>query len=224
MVRAVEERKQPKQGWVEAASRILGQLLRSTRTKDNLRLILNNLDPHNAAELVRVSLQTDPAVPLWLLGALPQVTNIVVEAGRELAAQLARKPRTLVQEAGRGLWQRIHLEHAGEAAGLLTSVLLNATSTTRSESQAESSPGRFWRGFAAATQQQLGCSPLEALAPLLVDWLGALAGEAEQLLEQDDTRAQAMRDLAQSVRQILERNPELRRQVVTPLMESLREE
>ena len=126
MAPAVDQGEHLQQGWIEAAARILVQLLRSTRTMDNLRLILNNIDPHNTSELVRVALETDPAVPLALLGALPRGANVVVEATRELALYAARKPRALVREAGRGLWQRVRLERAGEAVGLLLSVGIGA--------------------------------------------------------------------------------------------------
>jgi len=78
--------------------------------------------------------------------------------------------------------------------------------------------------MAAATQQQLGRSPLEVLAPLLLDGLAKLATEAEQVLVEDGPRAEALRELARGVERVLARNPELRRQVVAPLLESLREE
>ena len=232
----------PRKGWVEAGARILAQLLRTTRFKDNLRLILNNLDPDYAPELVRVALNTDPAVPLAVLGALPRGANIAVEATAQLATEVARKPRTLVREAGRELWQRVNVERAGEAAGVLLSMLIGSQDRAPghdTDPAAESRPvpsvssvgsvfnptdNRFWKGMAAATQQQLGRSPLEVLAPLLLDGLAKLATEAEQVLVEDGPRAEALRELARGVERVLARNPELRRQVVAPLLESLREE
>ena len=217
------QRETPRQGWLEAATRITGQLLRSARARDNLRLILNHVDAHNAAELVRVALQTDPEVPMAVLGAAPRAANALIEASRELAAQVAAKPRALVREAGRTLWEQVAVERAGEAVGVWLSVVASAELTTErtedteeeEEGTAESAEGAeggaFLRGLCAATEQQLGKTPLELLAPALLRGLAAVATAAERALDEEGADAAALRDLARGADQILQRCPNLRR-------------
>ena len=201
------------QGWVEAATRIVGALLRSTRYKDSLRVIVNHLDEDSASGLVRVALTTDPALTMALLGATPRAANIVVEATAELAAQLAGKPRALVHEASSSLWQRVRVERAGEAAGSLLALALEGGARNaergrlaRQQHGDGTDPSgiapRFWTGFSRAIQGQLGCTPLEAVAPLLVRWLEALAAEAARTRAQQDGGSRALEELIRAARKL----------------------
>lgn len=78
-------------GIISTADGILGQLLESPTVKDNIRVLLNNLDPDNSRYLVRTILWKDPEVILGLLGSLSGVTNILIAALHEMSVQIPEK-------------------------------------------------------------------------------------------------------------------------------------
>jgi len=106
-------------GWVDTGTRVLRVLLRSERFKTNLRIVLRNLDPGAAPELVRTALFAEPQVSLSLLGAAPEVLNTSLSILRELADQLSRLPPLLVRETLSELAGRVRTKLLGQAVELL---------------------------------------------------------------------------------------------------------
>lgn len=82
---------QANRGIIDSSSRVLEELMLKTTFKDNLRALLNNLDPENGRQLVRVALERDIEVPLSIVSVLPAVANALIIMADELVRQVSEK-------------------------------------------------------------------------------------------------------------------------------------
>jgi hypothetical protein len=80
-----------KNGVIDLTDRILKELLRKPWFKDNIRTILQNIDPESSRSLVRTFMWKDPELFLALLGAIPAVANAFIKGIDELLIQLKEK-------------------------------------------------------------------------------------------------------------------------------------
>ena len=83
-------------GVLGGAARMLRELLRSRRVTKTVRIVLSNLDPEAAPELVRVALFGDTMLFFDLLSASPRLANAAVLGAREAAVRLLEVPERLV--------------------------------------------------------------------------------------------------------------------------------
>lgn len=74
------------------SERLLKELLKSQRFKNDLKLLASSVDPAAAGGLVRTLLWEDIEVFMGTTSALPSLLNYAAHATRELAAQLNTLP------------------------------------------------------------------------------------------------------------------------------------
>jgi len=78
-------------GVIDTTNRMLAYLLNKPAFKENLRIVLKNIDPESSPELVKTLLWQDIEVSLGLLGALPDVANSLIRAIDEVLVQINDK-------------------------------------------------------------------------------------------------------------------------------------
>ncbi len=78
-------------GVLDALDRMLASAIGRPAFKDGARILLTNLDPQGAPQLVRTLLWRDVELPLGILGALPQLANILIGILAELLRQVEGK-------------------------------------------------------------------------------------------------------------------------------------
>jgi hypothetical protein len=186
-----DEQPQPVGGWIEAAARLVQAVIKSGRAQENLQVILGSIDPDAGSKLVKALLYTDLQLPLAVVGALPDATNVAIEVGTSLIKEIAAHPVELVDQVTRSLLARVRVRTLGRGAGHLLTLALKLHRL----------PGEPWfdalheelrAGADEVTQQQLGLDAGEALAAL-----------------------------AQGLDELLDRRPELRQELIEPFMRAL---
>jgi hypothetical protein len=178
-------------GWVDAGRRILARLLASDRFRDDLRLILGQIDPDEVPGLVQTALWTDAALAMDLLGALPRAANVAIEFAQAMAEQLDRFPPALLGAVVTDNLARIRFHTLGRAAGMLTRLAVRIGG----QASAEPRPGQtFVAGFASeidaaslrrGVEHALKNNP-ELIAQVLTPLLGPLL---ETLADADAQRS-----------------------------------
>jgi hypothetical protein len=112
-------------GLVDAADRILRELLRTPKFKEAIMILLNSIDPPAARRLVRTFFWQDPGLLMSIIGSLPSLINLGSEALAEVADQLSSMPPPLVQDLFFQVITGIDGAVAGEAAGGLVAMGLS---------------------------------------------------------------------------------------------------
>lgn len=79
---------QPNRGIIDALSRVLEQILLKPSFKDDLRALIQNIDPENSPRLIKAIMGTDIEVPLSLVSSLPAIANIFIKTTEELIRQV----------------------------------------------------------------------------------------------------------------------------------------
>ncbi len=86
---------------------VLRELLRTPDFKEMLQMHLRDINPENAAELMRVFLWEDPGFSLGLMAALPDIANWLVEAIATLGVEFDKIPtmmlKNFLEQLGAGL-------------------------------------------------------------------------------------------------------------------------
>jgi hypothetical protein len=190
----MSEAPSPRSGPIEGAGRILRELLRTPNFKKTVKILLNELDPENAGQLVRTVFWEDPEFFISLLGTTPPLVNSLIAGIREFSAQMFSFPPRLLAGFMRGMIDDVDAESIGEAAGNML-VLLTRMSSLEDE-ELRASGARFWEGVGRGFKRSLDES---------VD----MAGLAESL--------------AESLRAAARENPEFMRNVVVPLVKAGRD-
>jgi hypothetical protein len=75
-------------GMLDMLNRIMKVLLSRPSFKNNVRLVLNNIDPDNAPELARTILWQDMEFIFGIVSALPAVANAFIQFANEIVTQL----------------------------------------------------------------------------------------------------------------------------------------
>jgi hypothetical protein len=147
----------PAAGIIDAGARILGQLLRSGRLVQSVRIALRHLDPEAAPRLARTLMLGDPVLSLELLSAAPALANSAILGLREALERLGGLPEELVA----GLLPRLVSELRAEELGELVAVALSLSagvaggrSPALARSWAELEQG-FARGWHRALRQRV---------------------------------------------------------------------
>jgi hypothetical protein len=99
-------------GIIDATNRIVKVLLKRPAFKENVRSLLNGVDPDNARELARTVLWEDPEIILSLMGALPSIANSTIRFLDEIILQVRDK---YSPELLHGFLEEIMREFDGEA-------------------------------------------------------------------------------------------------------------
>jgi hypothetical protein len=212
----------PRRGPIEGTSRVLRELLRTPNFKKSIRIILNELDPENAAVLVRTLMWEDAELFLGLIGASPKIANAGITATRELAIQLAAFPPALIAGFLKGTVEEVDSEALGELLGMVLGIILTLFEM-RDEGMALASRG-FNDGLARGLAGSLGVADedagareivLEKSLPLLKARAAALGAEATR----DGSRVQRLvKKTTEGIEELAEDNPDFIRGVVAPIV------
>jgi hypothetical protein len=222
------EIKTPARGPIEGVRRILRELLRTPRFKESVRIILRELDPENAALLVRTLMWEDPEFTLSLLGAAPAFLNAAIVGAGELVSQSSTFSPGVLTGFIAGVIGQLDGRAMGRAAG--QALALSASLSAMRDEAVDAASARFWQEVGAGITESLpaGTEAGEGASRLMLDTLMPMLGSAVSRLG-----AQAVRDgsearrlvkgLAEGMRAVASENPEFMREVVIPLVEAGRE-
>jgi hypothetical protein len=103
-------------GIIDATNRILRVLLKKPAFKNNIRSVLNSVDPDNARDLARTIIWEDPEIILSLVGAVPALANSIIKFLDEVILQVMEKfppellhdfLETIIQDVDRDAIKRI---------------------------------------------------------------------------------------------------------------------
>lgn len=195
-----------KKGLIDALDRIARELMRSSKFKESLIIILSNIDPPAARSLVRTLFWEDPGVLLSLFGALPNILNVGAEAVAEMVVQMNSLPPPLLQDFTQKIVTGLNGAVIGEVAG----GMVNLSKTL----QQEGSP--FLEGMntlkaevSRSYKETAGDAPLTGG---LEDWMAAVAERAKD--SESTTYA-----FIQQAGKAMKSNPDFVKHVLKPLLE-----
>ena len=78
------------------SERMLRELMKSPKFKASLKVLTGNIDPDKAGGMVKTMVWEDVETSLGTVSALPAVINYLVQAARELVAQLNAFPTPIL--------------------------------------------------------------------------------------------------------------------------------
>ena len=218
---------QTTQGPIEGASRILRELLRTPRFKASVRIVLRDLDPENAALLVRTLVWEDPEFFLSLVGSTPALMNAAIIGADEVVAQLSTFPPMLLTGFIARMVAELDARALGHSVG--QALVLSARLAAVRDDDLSGAAAGFWEGLGAGITESLpeaeaGEGAAGLLLDTLVPMLGSAAGRlgSEAVKEGSETR-RLVRGLSSSMREIAGENPEFMREVVAPLVDAGRQ-
>ncbi|MEW6555370.1 MAG: hypothetical protein AB1384_13925 [Actinomycetota bacterium] len=194
-------------GLVDAADRILRELIRTPKFKEGVMVLLNSIDPPAARRLVRTFMWGDPGLLMSIMGSLPQMINTASEAVAELAAQMNTMPPLLLQDFLNRVFAGIDGAAAGEAAGGLARMALSLNLSDKEGGLARSLSALgsdFGRAYAEAAGEGALTARLEA-------WVAGLAERAAD--KTSNTHA-----FIQAAGKAIAANPAFTENVLRPLL------
>lgn len=215
-------------GPIEGTSRVLRELLRTPRFKQSVRIIIRDLDPQNAALLVRTLMFEDPEFFLSLVGAVPAIINATIAGFDEMTSQASGFPPGVLTGFMAGMVAGVDAKRLGRAAG--QALTLSARLAAVQDPALAAVTAGFWDGLGEGIADSLpvGAQAGEGAAGLLLDTLIPLLGAtvsrlgAQAVKEGSEARRLVM-GIAESVRAVAGENPEFMQEVVVPLVEAGRE-
>jgi hypothetical protein len=194
-------------GLVDAADRILRELIRTPKFKEAVIILLNSIDPPAARSLVRTFMWGDPGVLMSIMGSLPEMINTASQALAELAAQMNTMPPLLLRDFLNRVFAGIDGAAAGEAAGGLVSMVLSLDLSDKESGLAKSLSG-LGSDFAHA---YAGAAGEGALTSRLEDWMAGLAERAQD-------PASSTHAFISAAGQAIKNNPAFAENVLRPLL------
>ncbi len=109
-----------KPGIIEAAQRVLRELLKSPRFKASVKVVLNSIDPESSPQLVRTFLWEDVDIFLDLLGVFPELINAFILGFKELVIQLRNFPPEILAGFISQIMENVDGQALGQFLGELT--------------------------------------------------------------------------------------------------------
>ncbi|NLA04283.1 MAG: hypothetical protein GX881_01040 [Firmicutes bacterium] len=205
-------------GLIDAADRVLQELVKSPKFKEKVGLLLRSLDSHSAPGLIQTLVWADPVFFLSIIGAAPEMINICIRGGDELLAQLEKLPPAVLGGFLAEFIDRLDGEAAGSAISRGLSLYRNVANL-KDEPFKESWTAfgekveRGWAGEGAGRAEVL----LSLLQPLLQERIARLAKDAAE----EGTAAHTLiRGLAGAISEAVEANPNFMEHVYRPLAEA----
>ncbi|NPV60411.1 MAG: hypothetical protein HPY75_12245 [Actinobacteria bacterium] len=195
-------------GLIDAADRILRELIRTPKFKETLVILLNSIDPPSARRLVRTLFWQDPGLLLSLMGSLPSLINVISEALAEVANQMNTMPPPLLQDFLNQVVAGIDGAAAGEAAGGLVSMVLSLGISNKESV--------LRRGLSAMAEDFSRAYSDAASGARLDERLGAwMAGAAERAQDPES----AVHGFVQAATRAVRENPAFVEHVLKPILE-----
>jgi hypothetical protein len=167
-------------GLVDAADRILGELIRTPKFKETVIILLNSIDPPAARRLVRTLFWGDPGLLMSIMGSLPDMVNVASEALAEMAVQMNTMPAPLLQDFLNRVFAGVDGTAAGEAAGGMVNVVLSLD-LAESGNRLRMSLSALGEEFGRAYAETAGAA---ALTARLEAWM---SGVAERAADKDSS-------------------------------------
>lgn len=194
-------------GLVDAADRILRELIRTPKFKEGAIILLNSIDPPAARKLVRTFFWQDPGLLMSIMGSLPAMINVAAEALAEVAAQMNGMPPLLLRDFLNQVFAGIDGSAAGEAAGGLVSTVISLHLEDKDSGLARSL-SRLGSDFSRAYVESAGP---QALSGRLEAWV---AGIAEKAADKESSTYAFIQAAGKAVRE----NPAFVKNVLEPLL------
>jgi len=98
-------------GIIDAANRILIEVMKKPVLKQNLKNILKNIDPDSAPELAKTLLWQEPEFIMMILAALPSIANVVIKLLDQLLVEMVEKfPPDLLNGYFKGVFEDLDQE------------------------------------------------------------------------------------------------------------------
>ncbi len=197
-----------KKGIVDAADRILRELIRTPKFKETIIILLNSIDPPAARSLVRTFFWEDPGLLMSVMGSLPALINVGSEAMAEMAVQMSTMPAPLLQDFLDRIVAGIDGAAVGEAAGSMVSTLLSLD-LAKEESALKRSFAAVGEDFGRAYKEAVGEATLTSR---LDTWMAGVAAQARD-------RDSAIHAFIKAAGEAMKGNPDFVKHVLKPLLE-----
>ena len=194
-------------GLVDAADRILRELVRTPKFKEAVIILLKSIDPPAARSLVRTFFWGDPGLLMSIMGSLPEMINVGSEALAEMAAQMNSMPPLLLRDFLNRVFAGIDGAAAGESVGGLVGMAMSLDLSNKESGLVKSLSGLgddFARAYADAAGQGALTSRLEA-------WLVGFA-------ERAGDKTSSTHAFIQAAGKAIQNNPEFVENVLVPLL------
>ena len=195
-------------GLVDAADRILRELIRTPKFKETVIILLKSIDPPAARSLVRTLFWQDTGLLMSILGSLPALINVGGEALAEVAAQMNSMPLPLLLDFLDRVVSGIDGSAAGEAVGGLVSMAFSLNLADK-DSGLKKSLTSLGEDFGRAYADAVGETPITAR---LDTWM---AGVAEKAKDKDSATYAFIRAAGKA----LKSNPDFVKHVLKPLLD-----
>lgn len=217
----------PRSGPIEGTSRVLRELLRTPRFRKTVNILLSELDPENAGLLVRTIIWEDPEFFLSLFGAVPDITNVAINALLELPRQLSTFPPGLLVGFLEETVGALDAEHLGEAVGRMWLLFAGLGESGGGEALAGAGSGfarGFKKGLAGVLSEAGGENGAAGLVERMLPAIGSTAAQLgkEAAREGSETSA-AVKKIAGGIKKMAMDNPDFFIAVVAPLVEAGRQ-
>lgn len=222
--RMMEETTAKRSGPIDGTSRILRELLRTPRFKKSVNVLLSELDPENAAELVRTLMWEDPEFFLSLFAAVPDLANAVVAALLELSGQLGNFPPGLLASFLAIAVEKLDVEGLGRTVAGVSRLLAGVRDGGGPEFTDALSGAlkRFARGLTGVTpaEDQPSVSLESAVIALIPVISSAVARFGSEAAREGSDANLAVARLAAAVEETAAANPLFVKSVALPLFEA----
>ena len=193
-------------GLVDAADRILRELIRTPKFKETILILLKSIDPPAARRLVRTLFWTDPGLFMSSMGVLPDLINVASEALAEVAAQMSAMPPPLLQDFLHRMVAGIDGAAMGEAVGGLVNMGLSLD--LRADGGLKESLASLGEDFGQAYARTAGKAPLIGR---LDDWVAGVAERAKD-------KKSATYAFVRAAGKAMQGNPDFVKHVLQPLL------
>ncbi len=212
----------PKQkGILEGSSRVIRELLRSPTVKQSLRVLMRDLDPHNAPLLVKALTQADPELTFSALASLPAIINSAAEAGLEISAEASNVTFALREEFFAQFTSDIDAEKLGR---LFAEILILKAEFLSHENQSQREAGQvfakdFAAGFSSSVQDKgKGKDIAEAFVDFFLRGAESVVEKiGEDIAREDSVSLHAVQKITRGANDIANNHPEVIAQVAAPL-------
>jgi hypothetical protein len=218
----------PRKGPIEGTSRVLRELLRTPRFKASVRIIIRDMDPENAALLVRTLMFEDPEFFLSLVAMVPALVNASIAGMEEMASQASTFPPPVLTGFMAGIVEEVDARRLGRTAGQM--LALGARLSAERDEALSSATKSFWAGVGAGISDSLpsGTEVGDGATGLLLDTLMPMLGSVvarlgAQAVKDGSEARQLIKGIADSIRAIASENPEFMKEVVVPLVDAGRD-
>jgi len=195
-------------GLIDAADRILRELIRTPKFKETMIILLKSIDPPAARSLVRTLFWQDPGLLMSVMGSLPEMINVGSEALAEVAAQMGSMPAPLLRDFLNRIVFGMDGGAAGEAAGGMVSMLLSLDLQDE-DNVIKKGLAAFGEDFRHAYGQAVG---EHTLTGRLDDWVANIAARAKD-------KESATYAFIQAAGKAMKKNPDFVKHVLKPLLE-----